>query len=283
MMKPKNFFLIFMLIAAPTFNVLFIAAETNYPVLVWDEQPPLFVGKEFSVTFTCFSDNNKTINVKIIIDEIDIEWEGNEIFYVNRKVTLKTNNQLPGPGHTLKIIATDFYGKVKELSSFLTIDTIDPFFTKLEVGPLTIDSKTSVNFNWSVFEENFKELLVCRNTINNVEFRTSEKYGSFDLPFYFSVSTNFTLLFVAADTAGNSVNESYSINYLVNPGDNIPIEEHEQIIQELIAKWRGSIVGFIFGMVIIFIAVIFATVLVGKLKKDFYQKLISGGHKDADA
>lgn len=240
--------------------VRFVKAESTYPVLVWDCEPPTFVGTQFYVAFTCFSDSNDSIDVVITLDNIDIEWQASKPYFVNENISISTSDQLPGTFHKLSIKATDHLNRTNELTTFMTIDSIKPVFNYLELypndnGKYIINQYTPLTINWSITEENFEFFKIFRDEAEFI-MATEELSGTQELIFFSLESRVYTITCQAIDLAQNIESRTFEIKYVVEEGGFIPKSEVDEMLRE--QKWMRNmmIVGipiFVIMLLTVFI------------------------------
>lgn len=236
-MKKRNkiFILLVVALLLPLVREVRADIHYSYPVLEWDEEPPLFVGKEFYVMFTAFSDANETIHVEIWLDDVDLEWEGHALYFVNQLVIIDTEDQLAGENHKLEITATDYLGRTKNLTTFFTIDSISPVYNDLSIYPsedqkITINKDTSIMIRWDVSDEYFREFYVKRDY--DIILSTPDRVGKWNYSYYSTESAVFTLTCIAIDLANNTATRYYSVYYNVEEGEFVPQDEVDKLLAQ---------------------------------------------------
>ena len=274
-MKAKKMIIILLLLVGISFlpTIVKEVKSVGYPVLVWDVPPPTFVGTEFNITFTCFSDSNQTIYVEIWIDGLDLEWSATQDYFVNELVIISTEDQLSGTGHTLEIIATDYALREVRLSTQLIIDSVSPIFNYCDINPINefgfikIDRQTPLFINWSVTEENFKDFRIYQD--HNLQMVSTEMEGDFSFSFFYLESEEFDIKCVATDDAENTVERTFQIFYEVDEGEWVPQEEVDDILEQNKKDRINALIG---ASIAIFIALIVIIPLAFKGANDKKEK-----------
>lgn len=252
-MKCKKILLLIMIISIVSpliFSNIEVKSDYgDYPILIWDQAPNSYVGERFWIMFTAFTDSNETLNIQIWIDEVDLEWESNKVFYVNEEVQISTADQLPGPGHSLRIIATDYANRTSELSVIMTIDTIDPVFNYLNVYPfdgqrIYLNKDEQCLIEWDVYDEHFFEIRIFKN--NAMWINSRDAIGDKNLTFYSTVSFEMIIRVEAIDDANNTVSVEYELYYNIEEGEYIPIEDVEALkAEQRVAQMSILVAGLV--------------------------------------
>ena len=272
-MKKQNKILIVLtvLLLLPFLRGVRADVHYSYPVLEWDEEPPLFVGKEFYVMFTAFSDANETIHAEIWLDDVDLEWEGHALYFVNQLVLIDTEDQLAGENHKIEITATDYLGRTKNLTSFFTIDSIAPVYNELSVYPsedqkVTINKDTNIMISWDVSDDYFRLFYVERDY--DIILSTKERVGKWNYSYYSTESAIFTLTCVAIDRANNTATRYYSVYYNVEEGEFVPQDEVDKLLAQQKTQRNLILGGAGVAIVISIPFAVVALIIFSKKKKE---------------
>jgi len=258
--------LLAIILVLPVLRLVNTNAETTYPILVWDVEPPTFVGKEFVVKFTCFSDSNTTIHVEILLDNIDLEWTANAPFFVNQEVLINTEDQLAGTDHKIELVATDYSNRTKTLTKFFTIDSVDPIFNSINAFPMVedkiiINKDTQLMVTWNISDDFFYEFHIYRSDNPSPLIRTPDKTGKWNYTYSSVYSAEFTIICIAIDKANNTAEKQFDISYVVEEGEFVPIESYQSALIQFSENQIKALYAFVIliGIAII-VAVIFFSV-----------------------